>query len=143
MARQVLADDLGLLAALEWQSQEFEKRTGIKANYKSYVKELNPTSDMSTNIFRVYQEALTNVARHAQATSVETTLAEVDDHVILTIKDNGRGIDKAEASVKESLGLVGMRERALLFQGQLTIEGQSQKGTIVTLKIPLLKINQI
>jgi len=141
--RPGILDDLGLIPALEWQSQEFEKRTGIKSNYKSYVKDLNPTSDMSTNIFRVYQEALTNVARHAQATSVETTLAEIDDHVILTIKDNGRGIDKAEASVKESLGLVGMRERALLFQGQLTIEGQSQKGTIVTLKIPLLKINQI
>jgi PAS domain S-box-containing protein len=141
--RPGILDDLGLIPALEWQSQEFEKRTGIKSNYKSYVKELNPSSDMSTNIFRVYQEALTNVARHAQATSVETILAEIDDHVVLTIKDNGRGIDKAEASVKESLGLVGMRERALLFHGQLAIEGQSNRGTIVTLKIPLLKINQI
>jgi PAS domain S-box-containing protein len=140
--RPGILDDLGLVPALEWQSQEFEKRTGIKCIFRSDLKNFNPTSDMSTNIFRVYQEALTNVARHAHATSVETTLFETDECVVLSVKDNGRGIDKTEASIKDSLGLVGMRERALLFDGELSIEGEAQKGTIVTLKIPLLKVNQ-
>ena len=139
--RPGILDDLGLIPALEWQSQEFEKRTGIRSIYKSYVNEFNPSSNISTNIFRVYQEALTNIARHAQATFVETTLEETEGHLVLTVRDNGLGIDKAEASVKESFGLLGMRERALLFHGELSIEGKSQKGTIVTLRIPLLKIN--
>ena len=138
--RPGILDDLGLIPALEWQSQEFEKRTGIRSVYKSYVNEFNPSSNISTNIFRVYQEALTNIARHAQATFVETTLEETEGHLVLTVRDNGLGIDKAEASVKESFGLIGMRERALLFDGEVSIEGKSQKGTVVTLRIPLLKI---
>ena len=138
--RPAILDDLGLMPALEWQSQEFEKRTGIKSIYKSRINDFNPASDISTNIFRVYQEALTNVVRHAQATLVETSLEETEDYVVLKVRDNGLGIDKAEASVKDSLGLIGMRERALLFDGEFSIEGESQKGTIVTLRIPLLKI---
>ena len=138
--RPGILDDLGLIPALEWQSQEFEKRTGIRSVFKSYVNEFNPSSDISTNIFRVYQETLTNIARHAQATFVETTLEETERNLVLTVRDNGLGIDKAEASVKESFGLIGMRERALLFDGELSIAGKSQKGTIVTLRIPLLKI---
>jgi PAS domain S-box-containing protein len=138
--RPGILDDLGLIPALEWQSQEFEKRTGIRSVFKSYVNEFNPSSNISTNIFRVYQETLTNIARHAQATFVETTLEETERNLVLTVRDNGLGIDKAEASVKESFGLIGMRERALLFDGELSIAGKSQKGTIVTLRIPLLKI---
>ena len=141
--RPGILDDLGLIPALEWQSQEFEKRTGIRSVYKSYVNEFNSSSNISTNIFRVYQEALTNIARHAQATFVETTLEETESQLVLTVRDNGLGIDKAEASVKESFGLIGMRERALLFDGELSIEGKSQKGTVVTLRIPLLKIKSM
>ena len=140
--RPGILDDLGLMPALEWQSQEFEKRTGIKSIFNSYVKDFNPTSDVSTNIFRVYQEALTNIARHAQASLMETTVEESNGNVVLTVRDNGLGIDKAQASVKDSLGLIGMRERALLFDGELSIEGEKQKGTIVMLRIPLSKINQ-
>ena len=140
--RPGILDDLGLIPALEWQSQEFEKRTGIKSIYNSRVNEFNPASDISTNIFRVYQEALTNIARHAQASLVETSLEETEGYVVLKVKDNGLGIDKVEASVKDSLGLMGMRERALLFNGELSIEGERQKGTIVTLRIPLATINQ-
>jgi len=138
--RPGILDDLGLIPALEWQSQEFEKRTGIKSIYKFRVNDFNPASDISTNIFRVYQEALTNIARHAQASLVETSLEETEGYVVLKVKDNGLGIDKVEASVKDSLGLMGMRERALLFNGELSIEGERQKGTIVTLRIPLATI---
>ncbi|HEX6223220.1 MAG TPA: PAS domain-containing sensor histidine kinase, partial [Chryseolinea sp.] len=138
--RPGILDDLGLIPALEWQSQEFEKRTGIHSIYKSYLHDFNPPTEISTNIFRVYQEALTNIARHAQATEVETKLEEEGEDVVLTIRDNGLGIDKAEASRKNSLGLIGMRERALLFRGELFIEGESQKGTVVTLRIPLVKV---
>jgi PAS domain S-box-containing protein len=141
--RPGILDDLGLMPALEWQSQEFQKRTGIHSVYRSFVHDFNPPSDLSTNVFRVYQEALTNVARHAQATVVETKLEEEGDCVILTVKDNGLGIDTAEASVKNSLGLIGMRERALLFNGELSIEGENQKGTVVTLRIPLMKTKSI
>ena len=103
--RPGILDDLGLIPALEWQSQEFEKRTGIRSVYKSHVNEFNPSSNISTNIFRVYQEALTNIARHAQATFVETTLEETERLLVLKVRDNGLGIDKVEASVKDSSGL--------------------------------------
>lgn len=139
--RPGILDDLGLLPALEWQSQEFEKHTGIKSSFISNVKNFSPEWDVSTHVFRVYQEALTNVARHAQATQVETTLREDDGYVLLTVKDNGKGIDMAAASVKNSLGLIGMRERAILFHGHLLIEGIPQEGTTITLKIPFVKVN--
>jgi PAS domain S-box-containing protein len=139
--RPGILDDLGLIPALEWQSQEFEKHAGIKSIFTSRINHFNPEWNVSTHVFRVYQEALTNVARHAQATQVETVIEQEDDHVVLRVKDNGNGIDMAEASIKNSLGLIGMRERAFLFQGQLSIEGEKQVGTTVTLRIPLVNVN--
>ena len=134
--RPGILDDLGLIPALEWQSQEFEKRTGIKSIFHAGLKYFSPERNLSTNIFRVYQETLTNVARHSQATQVETTFDENDGNILLLVKDNGIGMNKKEASVKNSLGLIGMRERALLFNGELTIESEKEKGTLVMLKIP-------
>jgi PAS domain S-box-containing protein len=134
--RPGILDDLGLIPALEWQSQEFEKRTGIKTNFHSGAPYFNPERNLSTNIFRVYQEALTNIARHAQANSVETTLEKKEGSIILTVKDDGNGIDPQPASRKNSLGLIGMRERAMLFNGELLIKSEKQKGTSVILKIP-------
>ena len=140
--RPGILDDLGLIPALEWQCQEFEKRTGIKSKFYTDVSDFNPEGNLSTNIFRVYQEALTNVARHAQASLVETSLTRKDGYIILMVKDNGIGFDMEEAKNKNSLGLVGMRERALLFQGELNIESEKRGGTTIILKVLFLQADQ-
>ncbi|PYU16629.1 MAG: hypothetical protein DMG37_01925 [Acidobacteria bacterium] len=131
-------DDLGLAAALEWQGQEFEKRTGIKCHLVLPQEPLNLDPERSTAIFRIFQESLTNVTRHAQATGVEATLEIVEDQLIFRVHDNGKGFDPEEAKAKKSLGLVGMQERALLLQGEVRIEGIPGSGTTMILRIPLL-----
>lgn len=135
--RPGILDDLGLAPALEWQCQEFEKRTGIKSECKTDQSDFNIERNLSTNIFRVYQEALTNIARHGQATFVKTSLTKTEEYIILTIEDNGIGFDLEEVKNKNSLGLVGMRERAILFHGDLTIQSEKGRGTLITLRIPL------
>jgi signal transduction histidine kinase len=135
--RPNILDNLGLIAALKWQGKEFEKRTGIKSQFHTDLKDFIPERNLSTIIFRVYQEALTNVARHAQATRIETTLEKKEGYIRLIVKDNGQGFDVDEAKNKNSLGLIGMNERALMLQGELTIKSKKLKGTVVTLKIPL------
>jgi len=129
-------DDLGLAAALEWQGQEFEKRTGIKCHLVLPQEPLNLDPEKSTAIFRIFQESLTNVTRHAQATSVEARLEIEEDQLVFRVHDNGKGFDPEEAKAKKSLGLVGMQERALLLQGEVRIEGVPGSGTTMTLRIP-------
>jgi PAS domain S-box-containing protein len=130
-------DDLGLTAALEWQAQEFEKRTGIRCVVDLPQEELALDSGGSTAIFRIFQESLTNVARHAQATRVEARLERQGDQLIFQVHDNGRGFDAEQAKERRSLGFVGMQERALLLNGALKIEGILGSGTTMTLRIPL------
>ncbi len=130
-------DDLGLTAALEWQAQEFESRTGIRCVVDLPQEELALDSGRSTAIFRIFQESLTNVARHAQATRVEARLQKQEDQLIFQVHDNGRGFDAEQAKQRRSLGLVGMQERALLLSGELKIEGILGSGTTMTLRIPL------
>jgi signal transduction histidine kinase len=96
--------------------------------------------NFSTNVFRVYQEALTNVARHAHATRVHTRFVHDDDFLQLVVKDNGRGIDFTEIGEKKSLGLISMKERARLFRGEVLVENALPHGTVVTLKVPLAKL---
>ena len=134
--RPNILDELGLTAALEWQTQEFEKRTGINAKFFVTEPNSDPDKKISTNIFRIYQEALTNIARHASATLVETILEHGDDDIRLIVKDNGQGFDFNEVRKKDSLGLVGMKERARMFHGDLVIEHNKPSGTVITLKIP-------
>ena len=131
-------DDLGLAAALEWQSQEFEKRTGIYCHLVLPQEPPNLDSERSTAIFRIFQESLTNVARHAQATSVEASLEMDEDQLVFRVHDNGKGFDPEEAKAKKSLGLVGMQERAHLLQGKVTIEGIPGCGTTMILRIPVI-----
>lgn len=133
--RPGILDDLGLIPALEWQTQEFEKRTGIKTLFHAAVNDFSPERELSTNIFRVYQEALTNIARHAHASLVTTELEQVNGYVKLVVSDNGQGFD-TNGIKKNSLGLVGMKERARMFKGELTIDSKRSQGTVVMLKVP-------
>jgi PAS domain S-box-containing protein len=130
-------DDLGLPAALESQAQEFESRTGIPCSLTLPKEPLPLDADSSTAIFRIFQESLTNVARHAHATRVAARLELEHDRLIFQVFDNGRGFDPEEAKAHKSLGLVGMQERALMLNGDLKIEGVPGAGTTMTLTIPL------
>jgi len=130
-------DDLGLTAALESQAQEFEARTGIHCRVALPEEPLTLDDERSTAIFRIFQESLTNVARHAHATRVEARLERKADQLIFQVRDNGRGFDPAEAKVRKSLGLVGMQERALMLNGELQVEGVPGAGTTMILRIPL------
>jgi PAS domain S-box-containing protein len=130
-------DDLGLTAALEWQAQEFESRTGIHCRVTLPQEQITLDTERSTAIFRIYQESLTNVARHAHATRVEAQLEREADQLIFQVHDDGIGFDPEEAKGRRSLGLVGMQERALVLDGELKIEGVPGAGTTMTLRIPL------
>jgi PAS domain S-box-containing protein len=130
-------DDLGLTAALEWQAQEFESRTGIPCHVVLPQEPLVLDAELSTAIFRIFQESLTNVARHAEATRVEASLEREADQLIFQVRDNGKGFDAREVKLRRSLGLVGMQERALLLSGDLKIEGIPGAGTALILRIPL------
>src|SRR5580692_1883827 len=130
-------DDLGLNPALEGQAQEFENRTRIRCRITLPKEPIVLDAERSTAIFRIFQESLTNVVRHAQATSVEARLERKENHLIFQVRDNGRGFDPEEAKARKSLGLVGMQERALLLNGELKVEGVPGAGTTMTLRIPL------
>jgi signal transduction histidine kinase len=130
-------DDFGLVAAIEWQLQEFGKRSGLDCRFSTTVDELPLAPDAATAMFRVFQETLTNVARHAQATRVEVELTGEDGRVVLRVADNGRGIAEQEVFGTASLGLLGMRERVHLLAGELHIKGAAGQGTVVVVTVPL------
>ncbi|MCK5330205.1 MAG: PAS domain S-box protein, partial [Candidatus Marinimicrobia bacterium] len=135
--RPGILDDLGLIPALEWQIGEFQKRTGIKCQLSLESTEINLDQNQSTTIYRIFQEALTNIARHAKATQIKVAFVEQDDNLVLEVTDNGRGITKKQIDNVESLGLVGMRERCLSCDGEMKISGIPGKGTTVTVNIPV------
>jgi two-component system sensor histidine kinase UhpB len=135
--RPSILDDLGLVAAIEWQSQQFQKRTGIVCVCDCFLKEDELTAEQSTAVFRILQEALTNVLRHAQATRVDIKLDEENNYFSLSISDNGKGITECEKSEQLSLGILGMRERAHLIGAEIDIKGVAGKGTVVTVRVPI------
>ena len=137
--RPSILDDLGLLSAMEWQSSEFEKRSEIICGFLSNVSEATVAPDVATNVFRIYQECLTNVLRHAEATQVNSFLQIKDDILMLTITDNGKGFVETEINSKKTLGLLGMKERALLLGGTYEITSRPACGTSVLIIIPLKK----
>ncbi len=136
--RPGLLDDLGLSAAVEWQAQEFRERTGISCELHNGTTDLSLGRDLDTTLFRIFQEALTNVARHAQATQVHVELTQERDSVTLIVRDNGRGITASQLSDPRSLGLTGMRERARAWGGEVTLEGHRGEGTTMCVRIPLV-----
>lgn len=135
--RPGLLDAVGLTAAIEWQAKEFENRTGIKCNMKLPKADILLDQNRSVAIFRIFQEILTNITRHAQASEVNIILDAQKEDLFLEAKDNGRGIRASEFSNPKSLGLLGMRERTLLLGGEFNIRGVQGKGTTVTVRIPM------
>jgi PAS domain S-box-containing protein len=135
--RPGLLDDLGITAAIEWQAEEFQNRTGIKCNVNVKPEEIILDEKLSTAIFRVFQETLINVARHANATRVKASLVEKVDKLELKVRDNGKGIAAKHISNPKSFGLIGMRERVHPWGGEFKIEGKPREGTTVRVTIPL------
>jgi len=133
--RPGVLDDLGFAAALEWQAEEFQRRTGITCRVVAPAN-LAAGDDQSTALFRILQEALTNVSRHARAKAVEVRLSEHDQSILLEIEDDGRGIRAANPAGPGSLGLLGMQERARLVGGETVVERGSAGGTIVRVRLP-------
>ena len=134
--RPGILDHLGLVAAVEWAAEEFQARTGIQC--QASLPEMNPAVDpeRATALFRIFQETLTNIARHAGATQVRINLSQECGHLSLEVRDNGRGIGEDQVAASGSLGILGMRERALLLGGEFTIAGDPGSGTIVRVRIP-------
>ncbi len=135
--RPGMLDDLGLAASIEWQANDFEKRTGIVCAVTVLTENLPLQHSQSVALFRIFQEALTNVARHANAQHIDITLAATPETVTLHIHDDGRGIQTKEIAGMHSLGLLGMRERAKRLGGTFDIQGVPGDGTILKVSIPM------
>jgi signal transduction histidine kinase len=134
--RPGILDDLGLAAAAEWVAEEFQARTGIRCHLDRPDSVIGMDAESATALFRIVQESLTNVARHANASEVNIRLTDERGKLILEVRDNGRGIGEEQLSNNRSLGILGMRERVLLIGGELTISGSPGQGTTVRVRIP-------
>ena len=134
--RPGILDDLGLVAAVEWAGEEFEARTGTKCRFALPTDDFAVDPERATAVFRIFQETLTNVARHADASEIRVRLAMEGKDLTLEVHDNGRGISEERLSNRRSLGILGMRERAMLLGGELTITGAPGKGTTVRVRVP-------
>ena len=135
--RPSILDDLGLIAAIEWQSQEFERRSGISTEFKSTVNEFKHSSAIAIGLFRICQESLTNVARHAGADRIRISLQEENEYILLKIEDNGKGFEIQKTGDKKTLGLLGMKERTLMMGGEFRIESSPGKGTTLFVTVPV------
>ncbi len=124
------------MAAVEWAAGEFEARTGTKRQLDLPQEDIVIDPERATALFRIFQETLTNVARHANATDVSVRMAKEDGNLTLEVHDNGNGLSKEQLPAGSSLGILGMRERALLLGGELTITGAPGEGTTVRVRIP-------
>jgi len=135
--RPAVLDDLGLVAALEWQCEDFQRLTGITCTCTSTAEDIAIEAERATTVFRICQEALTNVARHAHATAVRVSLQERDGSLLLRVSDNGEGVPDHKIKDPQSFGLLGMKERAALLGGDVTIARNSEKGTAITMRLPI------
>lgn len=135
--RPDILEQLGLIAAMEHQARDFEAHTGIQCQVRADIADVAPNAERDTTLLRVFQETLTNVARHAHATQVQTSLRVQDQNLVLEVNDNGKGMAPPEVRRPTSLGLVGMRERIAPFSGQLQILPSPSGGTLVRVSIPL------
>lgn len=134
--RPGILDDLGLAAAIEWQAEQFAGRTGIACDARAEVSHSDLRPNVAISVFRIFQECLTNVARHAGARRVSVVLTEDRHDLLLEVRDDGRGIAESDTRNPLSIGLIGMRERALLVGGVLSVTGAVGEGTTVRVRIP-------
>jgi PAS domain S-box-containing protein len=134
--RPEMLDKLGLSAALHYESRRFQERTGVVCEARLPETEPELAPEVATALFRIFQECLTNVARHAHATKVEAALEPEDGWVSLRVRDNGRGIADAELASPASLGLLGMKERTAFLGGEIVFRRDPEGGTMVTVRVP-------
>jgi PAS domain S-box-containing protein len=135
--RPAILDDFGLVAALDWQLNEFSRRTGIRGHMHVAPGQTPVAPNQAIAVFRVFQELLTNIARHAGASRVEVRLAQEDGNLQLVVRDDGRGFEPAAATGSGGLGLVRMRERLKALGGELDIASAAGRGTAVEVRLPL------
>lgn len=133
--------ECGIVAAVQWQTREFQERTGIQCEVRTEQEELALDADISISVFRIFQEALTNIAKHANASMVEIDLELVHEWFLLEVRDNGRGIMEVDRSKPASFGIRGMLERAREFGGDIKITGSPGHGTKVSVRVPLAAEN--
>lgn len=138
--RPIMLDDLGLLETLKLHSREYEKRFGIKVDFTTNLQEIVVPPKTAINIFRIFQETLTNVARHAGAKQVACQIKGKEDKITLKMKDDGNGFDVTKIAEKKTLGLLGMRERVIMLEGDFTIHSHPGAGTEVIVTIPLAPV---
>lgn len=137
--RPDVLDELGLIPAIEWQLKKFKETTNIEYDFNVACEEINLPPECETALFRIFQEALTNVARHSNANLVRIKLLKGDKDIIFEIYDNGKGITKNQIESPNSLGILGMKERTLVLGGEFTIKSTMNSGTLVRIKIPINK----
>ena len=135
--RPEVLDEIGLAAAFEWQARQFQQRTGIRCQLNITPDFAEPDKERATALFRIFQELLTNVARHANATKVTATLDSNASALTLVVTDNGRGIRDEEIESRRSLGFLGLRERVLAFGGTVEATGQDGKGSCIAVMVPV------
>jgi signal transduction histidine kinase len=135
--RPSLLDDLGLPAAIAWQLEELEKHSGIKTHFIEPKDEWILPDGTQTNLFRIFQEALTNVVRHSKATEVNVSLERHDHTITLRVVDNGIGFNKEITDKGNTLGILGMNERASIMGGKLQMNTEPYKGTDIFVSVPL------
>jgi PAS domain S-box-containing protein len=135
--RPGVLDDLGLVAAVEWQIEQFQARSGLKCHWTNNAGDIELTRERATAVFRILQEILTNVLRHAGAANLYVKLDRSKNYFEMEVKDDGRGITESQMRNSSSLGLLGMRERALLVGGEVSITGKEDAGTTVLVRVPI------
>jgi PAS domain S-box-containing protein len=140
--RSEVLDELGLIEAISWYIKEFEKRANCKFHFTVFPKNIKIDNKIATPLFKMFQEIITNVARHSQATEVNIFFRKQKGIIQLIIHDNGVGIKAEEINNKKSLGILGMQERTMILGGNIQIDGIEGKGTTIKIEIPLkLNIN--
>jgi signal transduction histidine kinase len=138
--RPGILDDLGLVEAVDWQARQFQARTGIICRFECLLESADLSPEQSTAVFRIVQEALTNVLRHAKATQVDIVMEQWEGSLVVTITDNGRGITQDQKTSRWSLGPLGMQERAMMVGGIMEVAGEEGKGTRVAVSISISSV---